>query len=189
MKIYNGVFLLKNLKVIQIISLGGLLTAFTVLLQAAPVFLPAFGLAISPLNTLPIALASILNYILGITVLFSSVFILLLLSPQEAIILLCTTGLLGVVLGVLIYRKGKLISILASAVALSIGMIFLTYIAAIPSFVELTVTLNFPVVIVLYFLFSLSYVSIWSLCCRKFVKRLVKIKLIEEPGRNNEYRR
>lgn len=170
---------------IQIISLGGLLAAFTVLLQAAPVLLPAFGMAISPLSTLPIALASILNIFLGITVLFSSAFILLLLSPQEAMILLCTTGLLGVVLGALIYRRGKLISVLASAMALSIGMIFLTYIAAIPSFVELAGTLEFPVVVLIYFLFSLSYVSIWSLCCRKFVKHLVKIKLIEEPGRNN----
>jgi hypothetical protein len=176
---------LKNLKVIQYISLGGLLTAFTVLLQAAPVFLPAFGLAISPLSTLPIAFASILNIYLGITVLFSSTFILFILSPQEAIILLCTTGLLGIVLGALIYRRGKLVSILASAVALSIGMIILTYVVAIPSFVELSGTLSFPVVILIFFLFSLSYVSIWSICCRKFVNHLVRIKLIEEPGRNN----
>lgn len=173
---------MKNLKVIHFISVGGLFAAFAVLLQAAPVFLPAFGLAISPLSTLPIAFASILNIFLGITVLFSSAFILLILSPQEAIILLCTTGLLGVVLGALIYRRGKLISILASAMALSIGMICLTYIAAIPSFVELADTLAFPVVVLIFFLFSLIYVSIWSICCRKFVSYLVKIKLIEEPG-------
>jgi hypothetical protein len=174
---------LKNLKVIHFISVGGLLTALTVLLQAAPVFLPAFGLAISPLSTLPIAFASVLNIFLGIIVLFSSAFILFILSPQEAVILLCTTGLLGAVLGALIYRKGKSLSILASAMALSIGMILLTYVAAIPSFAELADATSFPIIVLMFFMFSLIYVSIWSISCRKFVNHLVKIKLIEDPAR------
>lgn len=37
----------------------------------APVFLPAIGLALSPLSTLPIAIAAVSNISLGFTVFFS----------------------------------------------------------------------------------------------------------------------
>lgn len=175
---------MKKMKIVQLISIGGLLTSIAVLFQSAPIFLPAIGLALSPFSTLPIAVAAVLNIFLGIFVLFSSAFILIIISPQEAIILLFTTGLLGITLGALIYRKGIIVSILASAVVLSLGMIVLTYIAAIPAFVDFAGSFSFPFTLLIFFVFSLLYVSIWFICFKKFANHIISIKLIEKPQQN-----
>ncbi len=170
---------MKKIKIARFISLGGLLTSLTVLLQSAPVFFPAVGLALSPLSTLPIALAAVFDISLGISVLFSSVLILIMVSPQEAIILLFTTGILGTVIGTLLYRKGIIVSILSSAIILSIGIIISTYIVGVPAFGDLTCTLSFPVTLLTFFIFSLIYASIWNICFRRFTNYLIKIGLIE----------
>ena len=170
----EGAFRLKEMKISRFISLGGLLISLTVLFQSAPVLLPTIGLALSPLSTLPIALASAFNISLGITVLFSSALILITVSPQEAIILLFTTGLLGILMGTLIYRKGIIVSILSCTIMLSIGMAILTYIVGIPAFGDLTGALSLPFTLLIFFIFSLVYVSIWNMFFRKFGNRLIK---------------
>ncbi len=162
----------------RFICTGGILTTMTVLFQSAPVFLPAIGLALSPLSTLPIAIAAVSNISLGLTVFFSSALILVIVSTQEALILLFTTGLLGIVIGTLLYRKGIIISILLSSIALSLGMIFLTYIVGISAFVDFTSQLSIPLTFLIFFSFSLVYASIWNICLRKFINYLIKIKLI-----------
>lgn len=162
----------------RFICIGGILTTIAVLFQSAPVFLPAIGLALSPLSTLPIAIAAVSNISLGFTVFFSSALILVIVSAQEAIILLFTTGLLGIVMGTLLYRKGIIISILFSSIALSLGMISLTYIVGISAFVDLASKLSTPLTFLIFFLFSLVYASIWNICLRKFMNYLIKIRLI-----------
>ncbi len=149
------------------------------LFQSAPVFLPAIGLALSPLSTLPIAIAAASNISLGFTVFFSSALILAIVSVQETIILLFTTGLLGIVIGTFLYRKGIIISILFSSITLSLGMIFLTYIVRISAFVDLASSLSTPLTFLIFFSFSLVYASIWNICFRKFMNYLIKIKLIK----------
>lgn len=155
---------------------GGILTAITVLFQSAPVFLPTIGMALSPLSTLPIAIAAVSNISLGFAVFFSSALILIIVSMQETIILLFTTGLLGIVIGILLYRKGIIISILFSSLALSFGMMFLTYIAGISGFVDLTSSLSTPLTLLIFFSFSIVYASIWNFYFRKFMNYLIKIK-------------
>lgn len=162
----------------RFICIGGILTTMAVLFQSAPVFLPAIGLALSPLSTLPIAIAAVSNISLGLTVFFSSALILIIVSTQETLILLFTTGLLGIVIGTLLYRKGIIISILLSSIALSLGMIFLTYIVGISAFVDFTSQLSIPLIFLIFFSFSLVYASIWNICLRKFMNYLIKIKLI-----------
>lgn len=169
---------MKKVKISRFICIGGILTAVSVLFQSAPIFLPGVGLALSPLSTLPIAIASVVNISLGFTVFISSVLLLTIISAQEAIILLFTTGLLGIVIGSLLYRKGIIISILFSSLALSLGMIFLTYIAGISAFVEFTQLLSVPITILVYFIFSLIYTGIWNICFKKFINYLVKTKLV-----------
>lgn len=171
--------MLKRIKIVKLISIGGLLTSLAVMFQSAPIFIPLIGLALSPFSTLPIAIAAAVDRLLGITVLCSSALILIIVNPQEAIILIFTTGLLGIVLGSLVYRKGALISILSSAISLSLGMIILTYIAAVPAFVEFTETIKLPIAIGIFIIFSLVYVSVWFLCLRKLAKYLNLIKRIE----------
>ena len=162
----------------RFICIGGILTTIAVLFQSAPVFLPTIGLALSPLSTLPIAIAAVSNISLGFTVFFSSALILVIVSAQETIILLFTTGLLGIVIGTLLYRKGIIISILLSSIALSLGMIFLTYIVGISAFVDLTNSLSTPLTFLIFFSFSLVYASIWNICFKIFMNYLIKIKLI-----------
>lgn len=162
----------------RFICIGGILTAITILFQSAPVFLPTIGMALSPLSTLPVAISAASNIALGFSVFLSSTLILIIVSAQEAIILLFTTGLLGIVIGTLLYRKGIIISILFSSIALSLGMIFLTYIIGISGFVDLTNSLSVPLTFVIFLSFSLVYASIWNIYLRKFVNYLIKINLI-----------
>jgi hypothetical protein len=170
-----------KMKIVQFVSIGGILTTLTVMFQSSPVFLPTIGLALSPFSTIPIAIATFLNIYLGVAVLFSSTLILIIISPQEALILLFTTGLLGAILGIMLYRKGIFLSILVSAVNLTVGMWVLTYLIAVPGFVEITGSLSLPLILLCFFLFSLVYVSIWSIILRRFVKLLIRIKVIEKP--------
>jgi hypothetical protein len=162
----------------RFICIGGVLTTVAVLFQSAPVFLPAIGLALSPLSTLPIAIAAVSNISLGFAVFFSATLILTIISAQETIILLFTTGLLGILIGTLLYRKGIIISILFSSMTLSLGMIFLTYIVGVSAFVDLTSSLSTPLTLFIFFSFSLAYASVWNICFRKFMNYLIKIKLI-----------
>lgn len=169
---------LKKMNIGRFICIGGILTAIAVLFQSAPVFLPTIGLVLSPLSTLPIAIAAVSCISLGLSVFFSSALILVLVNVQETIILLFTTGLLGIFIGTLLYRKGILISILFSSIALTFGMMFLTYIVGISAFVDFSSTLSIPLIFLIFFSFSLVYASIWNICLRKFTNYLIKIKLI-----------
>ena len=162
----------------RFISIGGILTTITVIFQSAPIFLPAIGLLFSPLSTLPIAIAALCNISLGMAVFFTSAFILILVNVQEAIILLFTTGLLGTALGTLLYRKGLLVSILLSSIVLAIGMISLTYIVGISAFGDFTSSKSVPLTLLIYTLFSLLYVSIWTIGLRKFINYLIRLKVL-----------
>ena len=157
------------------ISIGGILTTITVLLQSAPVFLPAIGLALSPFSTLPVAIASVFNITLGLAVLFLSSIILITFNIQEAIILLFTTGLLGIFIGMFLYRKSMLKSILISSIALSLGIMCLTYIIQLSAFIDFTSSWSIPLSFIIFFLFSLVYSSIWNICIKKFINYLIKI--------------
>lgn len=162
----------------RFISIGGILTTITVVFQSAPTFLPAIGLLFSPFSTLPIAIAAFYNISLGITVFLTSALFLILVNVQEAIILLFTTGLLGIAVGTFLYRKGLFASILYSSIILSIGMIFLTYIAGISAFGDLTSLDSILLTLLIYSLFSFIYVSIWNIYVRKFINYLIRINVL-----------
>lgn len=166
---------MKKSDIVRFTSIGGLLTAVAVLFQSAPVFLPAIGLALSPFSTLPVAMAAAFHLSLGIAVLISSAGILIFVSLQESMIFLFATGLLGIILGTMQYSKRVLVPILEAAIALTIGIFILTYVAVIPSFADFATSFPVPVVAVLLFAFSLVYASIWHLCIRNFFKKLIQI--------------
>ncbi|WP_455714498.1 hypothetical protein [Anaerosporobacter sp.] len=169
---------MKKIDIIKFVCAGGMLTALAVLFQSAPVFLAALGLLLSTLSTLPIAIAAVSNVSLGFCVLLSSALILTLISVQEAIILLLSTGLLGIVIGALLYKKGIIISIVFSSISLALGMICLTYIIGIPAFLDFANSLSTSLTLIIFFLFSLAYASIWNFCLIKFVNYLKRIKAI-----------
>ena len=165
------------MKIGRFICLGGILTAIAVLFQSAPAFLPAIGFALSPLSTLPIAIAAVSNISLGLPVFISSALILVIVDVQETIILLFTTGLLGIVMGTFLFRNGIIISILFSSIALSLGIMVLTYLVCIPAFVDLTMAFSPLFTFLIFFLFSLVYSSIWNICLKKGMIYIKKIKL------------
>lgn len=169
---------MKKMGKLKFITIGGFLTAMTIIFQSAPVFFPAIGLLFSPFSTLPIAIAAIFNISLGIAVYLSSAFILFFISMEETIILLFTTGILGIGIGTFLFRKGMPISILFSAIGLSIGMLLLTYFIGMAAFKELTYSLPFPLVFFIYVLFSLFYACIWNLFIKKFIHFLTIRKII-----------
>ncbi len=151
--------------------------ALTVLFQSAPVFLPGIGLALSPLSTLPVAIAAASDILLGVAVFFSSAVLLAVVSTQESIILLLTTGLLGIVTGTLLYRKGIVISILFSSIALFPGIVVLTYITGISEFTLIKDPLATLLSLIIILIFSTVYASVWNIILNKFIKHLSKIKL------------
>lgn len=157
---------------VRFVSIGGILTAFTVLFQSAPLFFPAIGLLLSPFSTLPIAIATFYRVSLGITVYVSSIMIVAFVNVQEAVILLFTTGPLGVVTGALLFRKGIVVSIVFSAITLFLGMISLTYIIGISPFGPLTDSTSLLFTIVIFTIFAFIYASIWNVSIRKLMNRM-----------------
>lgn len=171
---------MKKISVGRFISIGGILTTSAVLFQSAPLFLPVVGMALSPFSSLPIAIAAVINVALGFAVFLSSLLILTILSLQETLILCFTTGLLGLVMGALIYKKGILISILLSSISLSIGMMLLTYVIKFSAFVDFTDSYSISLTLLIYFIFSIVYASIWNVFFGKFMNYLRRI-----DNRNN----
>lgn len=167
---------MKKMNLGWFISIGGILTTIAVVFQSAPVFLPIIGMALSPFSTLPIALAAYMNISLGIAVLFSSVLILTFLSLQEAIILIFTTGLLGIVTG-LLYQKSLFISIFYSSITLSIGITLLTYVVGISAFGDFISSFSVQLVLIIFIIFSVIYTSIWNIFFKHFIRYLIKINV------------
>lgn len=164
---------MKKVRPIRFICLGGIISAISVILQAAPIYLPVFGMVISPVSTLPVAIATGINVYLGLMVFMSSALVLIIVSIQEAFIFIFTTGLLGLVLAGFIYRKGILISVFITAAILTGGMITLTYIIGIPGFEKFAASLSLPTTIMIYSIFSLFYIYIWAILLRRFTHRLL----------------
>lgn len=70
--------------IVKYISLGGVLTSITVLLQSAPIFLPAVGLIISPLSTLPVAVASLPDVVMLVIMVMVSKHVMLCSTIPQA---------------------------------------------------------------------------------------------------------
>jgi hypothetical protein len=170
--------MLKNLKASQVVSFGGIFIAIAVIFQSAPVFLPTIGMALSPLSTLPMILAAAIEIPIGIMVLFSSVLIMFIISPQEAVIMLLTTGPLGIAIGSLLFRKGILTALLLSTLTLLTGILIIIYVVGIPAFSDLSKSFSIALVL-LYFIFSFGYVYLWIFCAGNIVRRLIKTKLVQ----------
>ena len=167
----------KKLSKAYVICRGGILTGITVLFQSAPVLLPAIGMALSPLSSLPVLLAAVIDIPMGIVVLLSSAIIIFTVSPQEAIFFLLTTGPLGITIGCLLYRKGWILTLLLSTACLFTGMVVLTYVIDIPAFGDLSNSFSLTVIL-FYLVFAFIYAGLWTFCTRKLISMLRKLGLI-----------
>lgn len=148
----------------------------TVMFQAAPVFLPAIGLVLSPFSTLPIALATYFHFSLGVAVLASSSLLLVIVSAQEAVILLFTTGLLGIAIGALLVQKRIVISTFLASMILTSGILVLTYLIQIPLFAKIADSFSVLLIILGFYSFSFAYSLIWNILIRRIANHLMKAK-------------
>jgi len=115
------------------IAYGGVLTTLTVVFQSAPIFIPTIGLFLSPFSSLSVAIAGIKSKSLGLLVFLASLFILPLISLEEAMIFLFTTGPLGLMIGRYLKRKTLLLAALFSGLALTLGILVMIYAIAFAS--------------------------------------------------------
>lgn len=161
----------------QTICFCSLMVALAVLFQSAPVFLPAVGMAISPLASLPIALAAVKSKPYGVAAWLASTLILLIIYPQESAIFVCTTGLMGLFLG-LHYTKKMYVSVGLSSIALFVGIIFLIYILQINVLGDIPQS-PFVVSILIILAFSTVYTIAWAWIVRLAVAFLIKGKFIK----------
>lgn len=139
---------------IRFLSLGALFTLFAVLFQSAPIFLPFIGLTLSPFSTAPIAIASAISAPLGLLVYVSSIIILLMVHVQEALIFLCSTGILGLMVGGLRWQNTILV-VLCTNVVLMIGIFLLCLLVGL----QLQSSDWFTPILCL---FSMTYTSVWQ---------------------------
>lgn len=129
---------------------------------------------------MPVALAAFINHYFGAVVLLASALIIMVVNLQEALIFILTTGILGYILGSLLFKRGSLVTISASSITLTSNMMILTYAVAIPGFTVLEDSFSFISMLLLYLLFSLLYTSLWAYGFRRFVIYLLKIRLFEK---------
>lgn len=174
-----AILMFRKLKSSYSICIGGILTSLAVLFQSAPVLLPTIGLVLSPLSTLPVILAAMIDIPIGIMVLFSSALILLAVSPQEAVIMLVATGPLGIVIGSLLFRRRLLATIFISTGTLFFSITLMTYVVGIPAFGSLNESFSGVISFFIYLIFAFIYVCFWAFCVRRLVMSLCKIRLFQ----------
>lgn len=155
----------------QLLVTSAFLAALAAILQSAGGLLPGIGYMISPLATLPIAVAALLTIGSGISAYLVTIGLLVLLQPGELFIFPFTTGLLGLAIGLslLIFQR-RWIAVLAGACALFLGILFLVSMLQFPLFGPETET---GIILLLSCAgFSVVYSWIWTEVVLFFRRRL-----------------
>jgi len=145
--------MLKKMKLSKIICVGGILTAITVIFQSAPVFLPVIGMGLSPFSSLPVLLSAYFGTQVGVVVLVSSVLLTFIVSPQEAVILMFSTGPLGFAVGALLARKGVWYTTIISTITLFTGIVILTYVVGVPAFGVFSKSISLTMILFFFYFF------------------------------------
>jgi len=152
------------------VCFGGISAALCMLLQSAPVWLPAFGMALSPLSTVPVALAASISPLTGIIAFLSAGALLFTVSIQETLIFTFSTGLLGLAVGILINSR-MIIRSVVSGSALFCGLNMLLFVFRISLFGPISMQFWSFMQAVLA-LFSFAYAVLWSDVMKLIVRRL-----------------
>lgn len=101
---------------------GALLSSIAFILQSAGVF-TGFGYILSMMSTLPIVLATLLSFRIGVLTYLITVFLLAMFQPSELLIFTFTTGLLGISMGIgLAYFRRTLLIVSFAALCLTMGI-------------------------------------------------------------------
>ncbi|WP_052124153.1 hypothetical protein [Ureibacillus manganicus] len=154
---------------------GSLLGSMAVILQSTGIF-TGIGFMFSMMSTGPVVLASLLSLRIGLMTYIITCFILALLQPSELLVFLCTTGLLGLSLGIgLKVLKRGLFIVSFGALCLTMGISILLYVLQFP-ILGPSVTSQFSIIIILIVvIFSLLYSWLWKIISVSIFKALYKV--------------
>jgi|GEM_PF-2301224 len=154
------------------ITIGALLAAISVAIQASPLYLPLVGISLSALSTLPVAVAGYLNGATGVFTFLISGAILCFWSVPQALVFLFSSGLLGLCLGILIKKRYHFLFVAGiCALVLTGGFLVVGKLLGIPILPWLTGTKRLMLAPVLLFC-SFIYSAIWVPVLNAFLSRL-----------------
>lgn len=143
------------------ITLAGLLTAITVILHAAPTFLPVVGLALSPLSSLPVIIGALLFADRVLPMFLAAAALLFLINVQEAIIFLLATGPLGLTAALIavpdipLWRKSLIPTCL-----LTCGILLLIFMVGLPGLQNIVSSFS-TIILLAIILFSFLYSTLF----------------------------
>lgn len=155
--------------------LTAVLSSFATIFQSAGGYVPGIGFFVSALTTLPIFGATILSIRYGFLSYFVTILLLLFIQPSELIIFPFTTGILGLALGITVFKsKTKFAVILLGGASLFIGIIVLLYLFRFPVLGPgVSTSFQFLPLLVIA-IFSISYAWLAAIACSFALNRLTR---------------
>lgn len=164
------------------LTLGALLLAAAVMLQASAMYMAVVGVSVSGLSTLPVALAAYYNRISGLLAYLGAGMLLIFLNPPQGIIFMFSSGLLGLSLGILLRCRRELVTVVIVPSLLLCGGVFaaggLLGVPVFPWLSGLGKVLMFP----LMALCCLLYTAVWIPVLAAIIARLRSVLRDEETG-------
>lgn len=157
----------------QVVSVGGICCAIAGIFQLAPVFIPGFGLLLSPLSSLPVILAALYSVKCGSFTYVCTGLLVSIFSPQESVIFLLTTGVFGLIIG-LTFHKKWIMTVFFSGITLFSGINILTYFVGIAALGDALNGVATYLTVIITFVFSVVYSFLW-LVFLKLIFRKLKI--------------
>ncbi|MFA7635671.1 MAG: hypothetical protein WCZ48_07785 [Bacillota bacterium] len=158
----------------RLVLLAGIMSAIAAALQLLAAFAPGPGHIASALATLPLALISWISTGAGIAGYAVATLLVLMIAPEECVILLTTTGPLGVALGIAGAAKLSVaIQTLIGAATLSSGMTALMLVFKTDPLGPGVSGMGWVAAIGVYAGFALLYAWAWALLLRHLTPRLL----------------
>lgn len=156
----------------RLLVFAALMAVFAALLQSMGAF-SGLGFLISPLATAPIFLITFMSKKFGSLAYLVTIFMLLVIRPNELFVFPFTTGLLGISLGItLSYLRHFFVLAFTNGLALTIGICFILYILKFPVLGP-SLAQTFDVFVVgVVCIFAVIYSAIWLFLCRFFLQKL-----------------
>ena len=156
------------------LALAGIFTGLAVLFQVIPCFFSELFIPVTIISTLPIYLISRIKPQIGMASYMAAALLISLISIHEGVFFLCTNGLLGFTLGMSLSKtKKKYVAICIASSALTLSLVFITFILGISVFGFKTLTGILPQMFVLL-LFSSIYTALLAYLMENLFAFIVK---------------
>lgn len=155
---------------------AAILATISAILQSAGGFLPGIGFLISPFAALPILLVAVYAARYGVLAYILTIFLLVIIQPDELFIFPFTTGLLGLAIGLgLRMFKSRTVIAFVSSIALLVGICIPLYVLGFPILGPIISSVPKLGTIFIIFLFCFVYSFIWVLISAVILERINRL--------------